>query len=103
MGCEQRGNLRARHARDGNAFRAAFFPSHDSNSRYGHLQTLGQQAPQRFIRAVIHRRSRQAHLQRALMLALDRIAARPRRHSHRKHKLPISLLDFNHEAFLFAR
>ena len=102
MGCEQHGNLRTRHARDGNALGAAFLPGHDSNSRYRYLQTLGQQPSQSLVCAVIHGWSSQTDFQRTLMLAFDRIATRPRRNPHSKRNPAILFLNLNHEVPSFA-
>jgi hypothetical protein len=44
--------LFARYSHDGNALRAALFARHNSNSRHLHVQTLSQQATQRFVRTI---------------------------------------------------
>jgi hypothetical protein len=73
--CRKRRDLVARDSGNCHAFRAAFLARDDSNSRNWHIQTLGQQAPQGVVRAIFQRGRGEPNLQRALVFALNRIAA----------------------------
>ena len=96
---ESVGDMFARHARDRNPFCAALLACDDSNSRYGHLQTFGQQSSQRLVRTIIDGRRSQLYFYRALMFACDPVAARSGRNPHGKYNLVSALLNFNQAAF----
>src|ERR1700674_2799207 len=89
-------HLRGRRAANLHALAAAMLTPCDLNSRERHLQTLCQQAPQRFVGLVIHRRRRQPHPQRALPFPGNLVAAGPRLHTHRKTYAAIFFANLDH-------
>src|SRR5271156_489745 len=91
----QRGDLFARYSRYRDALCAAFFARDDSNSPNWHIQTLGEDAAERFVRAIFDGRRREPDFQRATMLTLNRIAARARDDAHREYDAAIALDDFD--------
>ena len=80
----QRANCSGSNAANFQALRAALFSRRDSNSGQRDFQTCRQKPPQRFIGAVIDRRSGKANLDPSLPRTRNFIAARPRLQSHRK-------------------
>src|SRR5580692_8808702 len=68
----------ARDTCDCDALVAAIFAGDDSNSREGHVQTPGEKASERFIRAAFQGRRGETDFQRAGVIAFDGVAARPR-------------------------
>jgi hypothetical protein len=90
----QRDDLVAPYSRDRDALYAAFLARDDSNSPNWHIQTLGEDAAERFVRAIFDGRRRKPDFQRATLLALNRIAARARDNAHRERDAPIALGDF---------
>jgi hypothetical protein len=91
----QRGDLIARYSRYCHALCATFFARDDSNSPNWHIQTLGQQATQRFVRAIFDGRRRKPDFQRATVLALNRIAARAWDNVHCECDAVIALGDLH--------
>jgi hypothetical protein len=100
---ESLGDLLACRAHDRNPSRAALFACDDSNSRYGHLQTFGQQSSQRLVRTIIDGRRSQLYFCRPLMFARDPVAARSGRNPHGKYNLVSALLNFNQRLSLRCR
>lgn len=71
------------------------FPRDDSNSRYRDVQTLGEQAPEPVVRAIIDRRSGQPYLERAWVFAFDHVAARARHHANGQSGFCVAHVDFH--------
>jgi len=83
-----------------NSLRPASLAPGDSNSRNRDVQFIGQKPPQRFIRAIVHRRRRKPDFQRPLDFARNSIVARARLHPHHETNEAIALADLDHA---FAR
>src|SRR5713226_4662145 len=83
-----------------NALGPAALAREDSNSRERDFQMLSQQASQRVVGAVVHRRGRQTDLQRALPLAADGVTAGPRLDAHGKSHNALPLADLDHRGIL---
>ena len=64
---------------------ATLFAGYDSNSRYRHVQTRGQETPQRVVCPVFHGRRCEANFERGLIFAFDRIATGARRDTNCKN------------------
>jgi hypothetical protein len=99
----QHGDLVARYSRDRYALCAAFFARDDSNSPNWHIQTLGEDAAQRLVRAIFDGRRRKPDFQRANVLAFDRIAAGAGDNPHRECDAAIALGDFDHKSVMRDR
>jgi hypothetical protein len=68
-GCGQRNHLGPCDACNRYSFVATFLAAHDSNSRYRDVQTGGEQTSKRIIRTIFYRRSGEANLKCALIIA----------------------------------
>src|SRR5215469_10674686 len=84
-GCDPCSYLRSSDAYHRHSLVATLLAAHDSNSRHGHVQTDGQETPQRVVGSVFHGRRCEAQLQRTPKLAFDRIATGARRNSNSKN------------------
>jgi hypothetical protein len=72
---KQRFDLLARHACNGDAFRAAMFAAQNSNSRLGPFQKRGEEFAQSFVGAIFDGWSAEANLHGAFDYTGDLIAA----------------------------
>jgi hypothetical protein len=76
--------LSARDAYNRHSLVSILLAAHDSNSRYRHVQTGGQQTPKSIIRAIFYGRRHEANFEGTLVLASDGVAARSRCDADRK-------------------
>jgi hypothetical protein len=77
------------------SLQAAPLARSDSNSGHRHIQTLGQKAPQSFVRAPLDGRSIQPNAQSALPFANDLIAVGSRLHANEKTQPALAFAHLN--------